>query len=60
MDLRSQVSKLNKSKPVVVYCAAGGRSAGAAKVLKGLNFEEIYNYTGGFNDWKSRGEDVEK
>ncbi len=42
----SSLSKLDKNKPVFVYCAVGGRSAKASQVLKEQGFKEIYNLTG--------------
>jgi phage shock protein E len=33
----------DKTKPVVVYCASGMRSASAAKVLKKSGFTEVYD-----------------
>lgn len=50
-DFASQVSTLDKSKPVFVYCKAGGRSAEAAFKLNELGFKNIYNLQGGFMQW---------
>ena len=44
--------KLDKTKPVLVYCAAGGRSASAAKDLKKAGFKKVYDLEGGFDAWK--------
>ncbi|MDW3194133.1 MAG: rhodanese-like domain-containing protein [Cytophagales bacterium] len=46
---------LDKDKPLVVYCAAGGRSAGAAKKLSELGFKKIYDLGVGFTGWKAAG-----
>jgi len=46
-DFKKQVEKLDKSKPVFVYCAAGGRSTKATQVLKEAGFKIIYNLQGG-------------
>lgn len=46
-DFKRNVSKLDKSKPVFVYCAAGGRSAKAAKMLQEAGFKQVFNLTGG-------------
>lgn len=54
-DFESQVSSLDKEKPVILYCAAGGRSAKAAAVLSKKGFKTIYDYTGGMSDWVSKG-----
>jgi rhodanese-related sulfurtransferase len=50
-DFKAQVSKLDKDKPVLVFCAAGGRSAGASKVLESLGFKRIYDLKGGYRGW---------
>jgi rhodanese-related sulfurtransferase len=48
-----------KDKPVILYCAAGGRAAMAGKVLKEMGYGEVYNM-GGFKDWAAGGGAVEK
>jgi rhodanese-related sulfurtransferase len=40
----------DKSKNVILYCASGGRSALAGKVLKDMGYDKVYN-VGGFKDW---------
>jgi rhodanese-related sulfurtransferase len=47
------------TKPVIVYCASGGRSALAGKVLKDMGYEKVYNL-GAFKDWAQAGGRVEK
>ncbi|WP_222982977.1 rhodanese-like domain-containing protein [Flagellimonas meishanensis] len=49
-----QIGTLDKTKPVYLYCKMGGRSSKAAEILKNEGFKEIYNYTGGYNDWSSK------
>lgn len=51
-SFEQQVAKLDKTKPVYVYCHAGGRSAAAAKKLKSLGFKEVYDLDGGYSNWK--------
>lgn len=48
-----QIEVLDKGKPVYLYCKMGGRSARAAQILKKEGFLEIYNYTGGYDEWRS-------
>ena len=48
-----------KDKSVVVYCASGGRSALAGKMLKDLGYDKVHNL-GGFKDWVESGGAVEK
>jgi len=45
----------DKSKPVVVYCAGGVRSAFAAKTLAELGYSDVASMAGGFNRWKDEG-----
>ena len=58
-NFRDQISKLDKDVPVAIYCAAGGRSTRATDMMIELGFGMVYNYTGGFSDWRSRGEPIE-
>lgn len=51
-DFETRVSKLDKSKPVFVYCKAGSRSNKAASILSGLGFKEIYDLSGGITAWR--------
>jgi len=40
-------------RPIVVYCATGGRSAMAAQTLTQMGFETVYNLWGGIELWDS-------
>jgi rhodanese-related sulfurtransferase len=51
---------LDKTKPVLVYCASGGRSAKSAKIYKDAGFEKVYNLVGGFKAWSSNNLEIEK
>ncbi len=46
------------ARPVIVYCASGGRSALGGKVLKDLGYREVYNL-GAFKDWVDNGGEIE-
>src|SRR5262249_25994146 len=48
-----------KDKVRILYCASGGRSALAGKVLKEMGYSQVYNL-GAFKDWAESGEGVEK
>ena len=56
-SLESRVEGLlpERSRPVVVYCAAGNRSAFAAKSLEELGYQDVVSLAGGFADWKRNG-----
>ncbi len=46
------ISKLDKKKTILVYCAAGGRSTSACSDFKKLGFKKVYNLIGGYDNWK--------
>jgi rhodanese-related sulfurtransferase len=48
-----------KDKTVILYCASGGRSALAAKALKDLGYNQVYN-VGAFKDWAEAGGEIDK
>ena len=48
-----------RDKTIIVYCASGGRSALAGKVLKDMGYGQVYNM-GAFKDWAESGGAVEK
>ena len=50
-----QLDRLDKNVPVYVYCAVGGRSAKAAQVMAGKGFKEVYNLSGGIQQWVQAG-----
>ena len=45
------VEKLDKNKPVYLYCRTGNRSGKATKLLQEKGFK-VYNVLGGYNKWK--------
>ena len=45
----------DKSARVVVYCAAGVRSAFAARTMLELGYSDVVSMSGGFNRWKDDG-----
>ena len=46
---------IDKTAPVVVYCAGGVRSAFAAKTMQELGYEQVESMDGGFGRWKDEG-----
>jgi molybdopterin/thiamine biosynthesis adenylyltransferase/rhodanese-related sulfurtransferase len=56
-NLESRIERAvgERTKPVVLYCAAGNRSAFAAKTLSELGYEHVTSLTGGIEDWKREG-----
>lgn len=47
-------AKLDKDKPVYVYCAVGGRSSQATKQLYKKGFKKVFDLQGGYNAWKKK------
>ncbi len=43
--------KLDKTRPVFLYCFSGKRSADAASFLRTMGFKEVYDLNGGFAQW---------
>lgn len=50
-----RIQYLDKSKPVLIYCASGIRSAEAAKLMIEKGFTSVQNMQGGINAWKREG-----
>ena len=46
------ITKLDKEKPVILYCKGGIRSAKCAKKLKEAGFEKVYDLEGGISKWR--------
>ena len=46
---------LDLNKEIVLFCAAGGRSALAAKTLQEMGFKNVSHIDGGFNSMKNSG-----
>ena len=50
---------IDSATDILLYCAAGFRSALAAKALEDAGFKNVYNI-GGFGEWISNGGDIIK
>ena len=50
-----QNNNLDLNKEIVLFCAAGGRSALAAKTLKEMGFKKVSHIEGGFQDMSNSG-----
>lgn len=47
-----------KSRPVIVLCATGSRSASAVSTLTKAGFEQVFSLDGGLKAWKDAGQPV--
>lgn len=52
------ILKLDKEKPVILYCRSGGRSANCAQKMVEAGFVKIYDLDGGITKWMHNGNDV--
>ncbi|MBI5365298.1 MAG: rhodanese-like domain-containing protein [Planctomycetes bacterium] len=51
-ELERRMSELPRDgRPLLVYCASGGRSAAACEFLDGAGFEGLHNLEGGIGAW---------
>lgn len=50
-SLQKQISKLDKDKTIYVFCAVGGRSGKASKLLLDQGFKKVVDLKGGYNAW---------
>jgi molybdopterin/thiamine biosynthesis adenylyltransferase/rhodanese-related sulfurtransferase len=55
LESRAERAAPDHSRPVLVYCSVGNRSAFAAKTLAELGYEDVVSLSGGFTDWKRNG-----
>lgn len=58
VDFQQKVSRLDKNKPVLVYCRSGARSGNAMRQMTAMGFREVYNLSGGIIAWQGAGQKV--
>ena len=54
-QVNTRFKELDPQKEIVVYCAAGVRSARASKILDGAGFKKVKNLKGGIGRWVASG-----
>ncbi|MCM3122363.1 MULTISPECIES: rhodanese-like domain-containing protein [unclassified Mesobacillus] len=50
--IESMLSELDQDEKYLVVCRSGNRSTQASGILAENGFKNIYNMTGGLNEWK--------
>ena len=50
-NFRNAFEKMDKDKPVYLYCRSGARSQKAARKLVDMGFTKIYDLKGGYSRW---------
>lgn len=56
-EIQDYQATIDKQKPVVLYCAVGGRAGEAAKTLHSLGYQQVHVISNGqgFSDWEDAG-----
>lgn len=57
-NFKKSLEAMDKNITVLVYCAVGGRSGNAMKMMKKMGFKEVYNLSGGIRAWQSEGKPI--
>lgn len=57
-DFVSELEKLDKDAPYLMYCRSGNRSAGALKTMESLGFTDVAEMEGGIAGWVASGYEV--
>ena len=57
-DFAQKMAKLDREKPLLIYCAVGGRSGKAAEQMTAMGFKNVVNLTGGIQAWRAKGKPV--
>lgn len=50
-EVAERVGELDKSKPYIIICRSGGRSARATEFMEGAGYD-VVNMTGGMLEWE--------
>ncbi len=58
-DFIDKMKAFHNDESIVIHCAVGGRSGKASKMLEKQGFKKVYDYNGGFKDWKLKGFEIE-
>ncbi|MBC6999719.1 MULTISPECIES: rhodanese-like domain-containing protein [Bacteroidota] len=53
-SFQKQAETLDKSKPILIYCKMGGRSAKATQKLQSMGFDNVVNLSGGYDAYVSQ------
>ncbi len=54
-DFLNSIDKLDKEKPVFIYCRSGKRSGKSVTDFQKVGFKKIYELEGGILNWRSEG-----
>lgn len=58
-SFETEIKKLDKNKPVLIYCRSGRRSAAAADKMRSIGFTKVIELEGGILDWQAKNLPIE-
>ncbi|MCB9188320.1 MAG: rhodanese-like domain-containing protein [Flavobacteriales bacterium] len=50
-NFKSEIAKLDKDVPTLIFCRSGGRSAKALQIFKAEGFDYVLELEGGYLNW---------
>ncbi|WP_081209257.1 rhodanese-like domain-containing protein [Salegentibacter sediminis] len=53
-EFRKKLTKLDKIRPVLLYCTDGSKSKEALKILKRMGFQNVQELDEGFKQWVAK------
>ena len=53
-EVMNKLDKINRSKPVVIYCRSGKRSGVITNALEAQGFSNVHNLQGGILAWSDQ------
>lgn len=53
-EVPARLAEIDRDRPLIVMCKAGGRSLRAAQFLAARGFAQVANLTGGIDAWSQR------
>src|SRR5680860_637445 len=57
-EFLDKLEKLDKTKPIAIYCTTGAVSPEAAKILQKAGFKNIYLLDGGIKKWMAEKREI--
>jgi hydroxyacylglutathione hydrolase len=59
-ELEQRLNEIPRGHPLIVHCQSGSRASIAASVLRARGFTDVRLFPGGFAEWHSAGQPVER
>ena len=59
-ELQKKAERLDKARPVAVYCDSGYRASLAVSLLLRMGFKDVHNVPGSWKAWKAAGYEIQK